>query len=221
MRQRMWWFIGGLLLLLAGYWLVVSTEFHAIIHSEADLRRYAQSLGALGPVLIIALMTLAIVMSPLPSAPVALASGALYGHSWGTLYVLLGAELGAVIAFSLARVLGYDVLQRWFGGRLAVSWVGSQTSLMLLVFVSRLLPFLSFDIISYLAGLTALTFWRFALATLAGIAPASFLLAHFGSELATFEAQRIALALLLLGAITGLPWLLRRWWLRFRRGARN
>ncbi|MEO7246199.1 MAG: VTT domain-containing protein [Rubrivivax sp.] len=74
-----------------------------------------------------------------------------------------------------------------------------------IVFFSRLLPFLSFDLVSYAAGLTVLEFWRFAVATLAGIAPTSFLLAHFGAEMQTGEAGRIAFAVLALGALTLVP----------------
>jgi len=73
------------------------------------------------------------------------------------------------------------------------------------VLISRLLPFVSFDIISYAAGLTVLSFWRFAIATLAGVAPASFLLAHFGGEMATGEAGRIMWSILALGVITLIP----------------
>ncbi|MEP7283506.1 MAG: VTT domain-containing protein [Rubrivivax sp.] len=76
------------------------------------------------------------------------------------------------------RWVGQDTIDRWFGDRLSVGLIGSQNSLMGIVFFSRLLPFLSFDLVSYAAGMTVLEFWRFAVATLAGIAPTSFLLAH-------------------------------------------
>jgi len=76
---------------------------------------------------------------------------------------------------------------------------------MAIVFASRLLPFISFDVVSYAAGLTTLTLWRFALATLAGILPASFLLAHFGGEMATGELDKILFAVLALGLLTGVP----------------
>ena len=75
------------------------------------------------------------------------------------------------------------------------------------VFVSRLMPFLSFDVISYAAGLTSLVFWRFVIATLFGIAPASFVLAHVGSEMASAELNRIAVALLLLTGVTAASFL--------------
>ncbi len=89
---------------------------------------------------------------------------------------------------------------------------------MLLVFVSRLLPFVSFDIMSYAAALTALKPWRFVLATLACIIPASFLLAHFGSEMSSANAERIAWAGLLLGALVGVPMAVK--WLMTRRKSR-
>ena len=76
---------------------------------------------------------------------------------------------------------------------------------MAIVFVSRLLPFISFDLVSYAAGLTPLKTWRFAVATLAGIIPASFLLAHFGGELTSADPQRVAVAVLALGALTLIP----------------
>lgn len=60
------------------------------------------------------------------------------------------------------------------------------------------MPFLSFDLVSYAAGLTLL-------ATLAGIVPASFLLAHFGRELTSGEADRFLYTALGLGLLTAIP----------------
>ncbi len=76
---------------------------------------------------------------------------------------------------------------------------------MWMVFVSRLMPFVSFDLISYAAGLSVLKPWRFALATLAGIIPASFLLAHFGVQAVAAESGVGKWIVLALGLGTGLP----------------
>ena len=59
------------------------------------VRSYVATLGVWGPVAVIGLVVLAILVTPIPSAPFALAAGAAYGHTRGTLYVLAGAELGA------------------------------------------------------------------------------------------------------------------------------
>lgn len=169
--------------------------------------------GIWGPFLIIGLMIVAVVASPIPSAPIALAAGAAYGHLWGTVQVVLGAEIGALIAFGLARTVGRDAVQHLFGDKVDAGLLGSQNALTGTVFASRLLPFVSFDMISYAAGLSCLRAWRFALATLAGIVPASFLLAHVGGEAASGDVGRATWAVLGIGLVTGLPML----WLATRR----
>lgn len=194
----------AVLALIAAYWTLRETGVLGTIVDEQRLRRWIEHLGAWGPFAVIVLMTLAILVSPIPSAPIAMAAGAAYGHGWGTLYVLMGAEAGALAAFGLARTLGGAALSRWFGKRLP-GLSGSQNALMGIVFASRLLPFISFDLISYAAGLTVLSVWRFALATLAGIVPASFVLAHLGFEMASGETGRFLYTALALGLLTGLP----------------
>lgn len=204
-HSRVWIGIGLLLGLGAVYGLLRDVGVIGTALDAMALKSYVNALGAWGPVAVIGLMVLAILVSPIPSAPIALAAGAAYGHTWGTFYVLAGAELGALAAFGIARLLGHELLRHWFGDRLSLGWFGSQNALMGLVFASRLLPFISFDVISYAAGLTVLSYWRFALATLAGIAPASFLLAHFGGEMATGESDRILLAAAGLGVLVAIP----------------
>jgi uncharacterized membrane protein YdjX (TVP38/TMEM64 family) len=173
---------------LLGIWLFapsVFTEARALMDVER-LNMLVVRAGIWGLVLIVTLMTVAVVASPIPSAP---------------------------IAFGLARILGQDVLRRVFGDRVDAGLLGSQDALTLTVFASRLMPFVSFDMISYAAGLSRLHVWRFALATLAGIIPASFLLAHFGGETVSGELGRATWAVLGLGLVTGLPML----WLATRR----
>lgn len=210
MRTRLAIGLALIVLLAAVFWGLHEHGLLETIGSREAIVELVARLGPWGPVAIIGLMTLAILFSPLPSAPIALAAGAAYGHAWGTLYVVIGSEIGAMAAFGLARLLGHDALRKWFGDRLSMGLIGSQRVLMLIVFASRLLPFVSFDLVSYAAGLTVLSFWRFALATLAGIIPASFLLAHFGSEFVSGETDRIMISVVLLGGITLLPLVFRR-----------
>ncbi|MBR2655329.1 MAG: TVP38/TMEM64 family protein [Loktanella sp.] len=184
----------------------VFAEARSILKPER-LEMLVARVGLWGPIVIVTLMTVAVVASPIPSAPIALAAGAAYGHLWGNVQVVIGAELRALIAFGLARVLGHDVLRRAFGDRVDAGLLGSQAALMTTVFASRLMPFVSFDIISYAAGLSRLHTGRFAVATLAGIIPASFLLAHFGGEAVSGDLGRATWAVLGRGLVTGLPFL--------------
>ena len=190
------------------YWGLSETGMLSILGDEQTLRERIGRMGFWGPLAIVALITIAIVMSPIPSGPLAIISGAVYGPLWGTVYVVAGAELGALVAFSLTRCLGYEIVRRWTSAQLLLGRLSgsrSQAALMAIVFGSRLVPFISFDAVSYAAGLTPLTFWRFALATLAGVVPISFLLAYFGEELATAETGYGMLIVLLVGGMTMVP----------------
>jgi uncharacterized membrane protein YdjX (TVP38/TMEM64 family) len=79
----------------------------------------------------------------------------------------------------------------------------------MLVFVSRLIPFMSFDLVSYAAGLSPIKLWRFALATLLGLIPVSFALAHFGSEIGDGNYPLLVGVVLVIGLLTIAPMLLR------------
>ena len=192
-------------LLVGAYGVLSWTGALATILDGPVLQDLMVRLGLLGPLAVIGLIAVAIVLNPIPSAPIALVAGAVYGQVWGTLYIAIGSETGALVAFGIARLVGYDVLRGWLGERLSLGRMGSQNTLMAIVFMTRLMPFISFDIVSYAAGLTPLTMWRFAVATLVGIVPASFLLAHFGYEMASADARRAMIAILALGALTLVP----------------
>lgn len=203
------------------WWSLSETGMLSSFEDEQALRELVEGLGSWGPLIIIALMTAAIVMSPIPSGPIALVAGAAYGPVWGTVYIVVGAEAGAVIAFWIARCLGYEAVRRWWpAARSMLDRFGqnrSQTWLMAVVFGSRLVPFISFDAVSYAAGLTPLSFWRFGVATLAGVIPISFVLAYFGEELVTAELERLTPIILLLSAVTLVPIGLKLLWNRYKR----
>ena len=76
---------------------------------------------------------------------------------------------------------------------------------MLVIFTSRLVPFISFDAVSYAAGLTPLTFWRFVVATLAGVIPTAYLITAFGGLLMASESGVVTLLLVLVSGVTLLP----------------
>ncbi|TLP45405.1 VTT domain-containing protein, partial [Cohaesibacter sp. CAU 1516] len=76
----------------------------------------------------------------------------------------------------------------------------SQNMMMLTVFVTRMIPFLSFDAVSYAAGLTALSLTRFTIATLFGLIPMSFLLTHAGEQWVTSDGST-SLSWILIGGL--------------------
>ncbi len=141
-----------------------------------------------GPLAVVVLLALAVVVSPIPSGPIAMAAGALYGPAEGGALTAVGALAGALIAFSLSRWLGYRPLSA--SSAPVAQWITrprTQARLAVAVLISRLIPFISFDAVSYLAGLTAIRLRNFLVATTIGILPASFAFAALGAGMATFD----------------------------------
>lgn len=213
MRRIGIWVVALFVGAVAGAWILGYTPK---IDRET-IEAWIVAAGPWGPILIVALMMASIVASPIPSAPIAMVSGAAYGHVMGAVYVAAGSELGALTAFVIARYLGRDYIERWLGERSSYGLLGSQNLLMLTVFGSRLLPFISFDAMSYAAGLSRLYMWRFLVATLAGILPASFVLAHFGAEAMSGEFGMAEWLVLGLGLMTATPLVLAALWRRSER----
>lgn len=169
------------------------------------LRGLIDDLGVVGPFVVVALIATAIVFSPIPSAPIGFAAGAAFGQVWGSVYIVLGSVLGALLAFGIARRLGYAAVRRVSWAARLLDGTQSQWTLAAIVFASRLVPFVSFDAVSYVAGLTPLRPHWFGLATLAGVAPVSLAIAWSGDRVATAGSGWLGIAVLLAGGVTLIP----------------
>ncbi len=137
--------------------------------------------GPLAPLVFIMVMALAVVVSPIPSLPLDILAGKVFGPLPGTLYAALGALLGAVMSFQIARVLGRDVLARFLKGHINFCPKCSDKLLTRVVFLARLVPFVSFDLVSYGAGLTRMSLGKFAVASFLGMLPLTFLYTSYGA----------------------------------------
>jgi len=143
---------------------------------ESFLSRF----GKFAPLAYIVLLAVAIVISQIPNVPLAIAAGMLFGTFWGGLYTLVGGILGAMACFAIARSLGITFLRKIFGKVPCFSERCKENHLALLIFLSRLIPFFSFDLVSYCAGLTNIKVKTFFVATLFGMIPMTFLFTHMG-----------------------------------------
>ncbi len=187
---------------LAGFFLLRTDD---PVMSAKQVEDMLANLGRAGPFALIGLMVIAIVVSPVPSGPIAVAAGALYGTVWGGVFSILGASMGAFAAFGAARYLGFDAIRQSQNPVLKyIAAPRSQFSLMLIVFGSRLIPFISFDAVSYAAGLTCLSFGRFAVATCLGVVPICFALAAMGAGMVESGTDWM-LVVALGGAVTLFP----------------
>jgi len=129
----------------------------------------------------------------------------------GTLYSALGALGGSVISFLIARLLGRDLVKRLLQGHINFCAHCSNKILTKVVFLSRLIPVVSFDVVSYGAGLTAMSLGKFALATFLGMLPLTFIYNYFGSILVIRGWVSALVAGFFVALFFLIPWLIERY----------
>ncbi len=145
---------------------------------------FIRSYGAYAMVFSFALMVFQSVLAPLPAFLITFANAAIFGWWQGAILSWTSSMAGAALCFYLARALGRDTVEKYAGkGALAsvegyFEKYGSRT-----ILVCRLLPFVSFDAISYFAGLTPIKFWPFFIATGVGQLPATIIYSYVGGML--------------------------------------
>ncbi len=221
MFWRMGKWIAVLLVIASVYGLFHFTSLPEFLtpHTISSL---LEELGVAGPFALMGLMTLAVVVSPIPSLPLDLAAGAVYGPFWGAVYVLLGAECGAILSFLIGRALGREFLNRWLKQDISFCEHCSDHHLFGLMIVARLVPIFSFDIVSYGAGLTRMSLKTFALATFVGMIPPTFALTYLGSAVMTVQWPVILAGGMLVVFFLVLPtWIVKHknsWWVRVIQG---
>lgn len=153
----------------------------AALFKPDNIQQWLNDAGTLAPLLYIGIMMAAVVISPIPSLPLDITAGAFFGPILGTVYSVIGALAGAVLSFLIARRLGRESIEMFLGGHINFCSRCSDKLLTRIVFFSRLLPVISFDVISYGAGLTKMSLKKFSLATLLGMIPLTFVYNYSGS----------------------------------------
>lgn len=138
--------------------------------------------GAYAAVVSFFLMILQSILSPIPALLITLSNAAIFGWWKGALLSFWSAMAGAALCFYIARTLGRDVVEK----------ITTKTGLAKVdefferygknsILICRLLPFVSFDIVSYAAGLTPIKFWDFFIATGLGQLPATIVYSYLGN----------------------------------------
>lgn len=198
-----------LLSLLVYAW--VSTGVDANLLTPEGLRQAVTNTGTLGILVYIAVIALAVVMSPIPGAPLTIAAGALWGAIPAGIYSVIGGFSGSLIAYFIGRSLGRSAVKALTGKIIYFSKEKGEWLLGGLIFVTRLLPVLSFDLISYGAGLAGLSLPIYASSTLFGMIPSTLLLTYLGEAFTLGARAGIALSVLFVVLLVLLPWGIRRY----------
>ncbi|HZS09225.1 MAG TPA: TVP38/TMEM64 family protein [Blastocatellia bacterium] len=147
-----------------------------------QLQGWIAQLGAVGPIVLAAIYVVATVLLA-PGSLLTIMAGTLFGLWTGVLTVLMGANLGALCSFLLARTMLRRKVAQWAAASTkfaaldrAIGQAGFK-----MVFLSRLSPAFPFVLLNYLLGLTKVRTGAYVLANLLGMLPGTFLYVYIGA----------------------------------------
>lgn len=190
-------------------WVIDAVKLLSKVDVEA-IKEYILSFGLWAPVISFLLMVLQSVAAPLPAFLITFANASLFGWVKGAALSWSSAMVGAMLCFGISRIYGRNTVEK-LTSRFALEETdkffdryGNYA-----VLIARLLPFISFDIVSYAAGLTSMGVWSFIWATGLGQLPATLVYSYVGGML-TGGTKTFVTGLLLVFAFATLMFLIKK-----------
>ncbi len=191
----------------------INQAFFILSNVDVGMARdYILGFGIWAPIVSFLLMVFQSVAAPLPAFIITFANAGLFGWVYGAILSWSSAMAGAVVCFYIARYLGRDTVVKFTSVKALKSiddffkHYGKYA-----ILIARLLPFISFDIVSYAAGLTSMGFWPFFIATGIGQLPATIVYSYIGGML-TGGVRTMVFGLLSLFALSALLVLFKNMW---------
>lgn len=163
-----------------GYSVVTGSTPTETLRDLVDLLR-----TPFGPLLYILIYTLR-PLAFFSAIIVTLLGGAIWGPLWGTVFVVIGSNLSASLAYGFGRVFGQGILPE--GGNDATGGIVGRYAERLrknaftTVLIMRLI-FLPYDLVNYLSGFLRVPFQPFILASILGSLPGTLTFVLAGASL--------------------------------------
>lgn len=178
--------------------------------SVETIMGYIRSFGGWAVLVSFLLMMFQSLIAPLPAFLLTFANAAVFGWWQGAILSWTSSMAGAALCFFIARVLGRDVVEKITGkGAVKTVDVFFERYGKNAILICRLLPFVSFDFVSYAAGLTGMGFWGFFLATGIGQLPATIVYSYVGGML-TGGTKTFVYALMIIFSLAALAFLIKK-----------
>lgn len=185
------------------------------IFNEQFLVQQLRQWGHWAVCVFVLVYTLATILG-FPGTVMTIAGSIVFGLAWGTFWSVVGATLGAIGAFWVARYLLRNWAERRFGHHKALVRFNQAVTHRPLAFVLavRFAPISPFNVVNFLFGLTQISWVDYAVGTFFGIIPGTLAYAWLGvtgkEALQGGDRLPFFLALALLTLLSVLPLLAKK-----------
>ena len=180
--------------LLGGIWGMSHSEFgQQLLDPDlsaetklASMKAFFDRFGVFSPLVYIGLVMVEVIVAPIPGAMLYAPGGVIFGAIPGGFYSLIGNVIGAGVSCRLMRWLGRERMKSFVEQReLGRLEERLRSHGVLVIFLLRVNPLTSSDLVSYASGLTSIPAWKVMLGTLLGMAPLCFVQAGLADSLLT------------------------------------
>jgi uncharacterized membrane protein YdjX (TVP38/TMEM64 family) len=147
-----------------------------------------------------------------PGAMMTIAGGLAFGTLWGSVYSLIGADVGALIAFAAGRFLGRGFVERIVNRRFLHLMQGVARRGFQIIFYLRMVPIIPYNALNLLAGASSITFRDYFWASMIGMVPGTIVWAFLGDSMWHPTSPRFLLAVASIVLSIAAGEVYRRWW---------
>jgi uncharacterized membrane protein YdjX (TVP38/TMEM64 family) len=164
-------------------------SFEVLRENREVLLSWVQQKGILAGLLYIVIYAVAVAFSLPGGAVMSIAGGFLFGTIWGSIYILIGATLGATALFIIAKTALGDVLRAKAGPWLQKMEAGFQENALSYLLVLRLVPLFPFFVVNLVPAFLGVSLVTYVLGTFFGTIPGVVVFASVGAGLGSiFDA---------------------------------
>jgi uncharacterized membrane protein YdjX (TVP38/TMEM64 family) len=158
-------------------------SFEVLREHREDLLTWVQQKGLLAGLIYIVIYAVAVAFSLPGGAVMSITGGFLFGTVWGSIYILIGATLGATALFIIAKTALGDVLRAKAGPWLQKMEAGFRENALSYLLVLRLVPLFPFFVVNLVPAFLGVSLATYVLGTFFGIIPGVVVFASVGAGL--------------------------------------
>lgn len=183
----------GQKLIGAAIWLILVGAY--LTYSRANDLTFRESMlsianvltSPLGPLIYIVLYVLRPILF-FPAALISLAGGAIFGPVMGVLWVVVGSNLSALLAFFVGRFFGDGLLDETEAGGVIQKYANRMRENSFETVLIMRFVYLPYDLVNYVAGILNIDWKEFLLATAIGSIPGTIMITVAGASFGSLEA---------------------------------
>ena len=135
-----------------------------------------------------------------PVPVIVLAGGTIFGLFKGTLYTMIGVLINTPIMYFIGRFLLKDFVHNFVDNHMSEKLrkalkSTNQKVLALVLFIIRLSPIFSYNLVNYISGVTEIKFLPYILTTIAGVLPGVIVFINIGENVLNVGSKEFFISL--------------------------